>query len=505
MNQAHPTERDGPEHRPKLSLVVVAYDIARELPRTLYTLSALYQRDIVEKDFEVIVVDNGSPQAVDPTIWQDWRGQFRLLRVSRPSPSPANAANQGIAAARADHVGVMIDGARMCSPGLLSQAWRACQTNDHAVVGALGWYLGYDYQRQSMLVGYGPEQEDALLARTDWQQDGYSLFSISAMDESSTDGWHAPVAEFNAIFMHRERWDDLQGFDTRFDMPGGGLVNLDLCKRALEAPQAQAIVLLGEATFHQQHGGVATNTPLDQALRDWTRWSEQYETIRGKPYDLPHTQRSIQYWGSLPPSMRLHYLRALAFPSQAAAREAHPMGSAFNVQHWAMPSHVWREADLTPQQTAIRELLAQALTQERYSELAAACRHLRRDMPEWGAPQHLLSLVCAWSPHGEAPPPKDGESGDLLETLTTLLCAGAEASHPTAQANAAQAELQHLRAEMALAQSREALWHTSVHQLTHELSLAQSELQTTYASLSWRLTAGLRAVHTWIQKARRPR
>ena len=33
-----------------LSVVVVAYDIARELPRTLHSLSATYQRDIAADD-----------------------------------------------------------------------------------------------------------------------------------------------------------------------------------------------------------------------------------------------------------------------------------------------------------------------------------------------------------------------------------------------------------------------------------------------------------------------
>ena len=45
-----------------LSVVVVAHDMARELPRTLRTLSVPYQRGIDSTAFEVIVVDNGSPE-----------------------------------------------------------------------------------------------------------------------------------------------------------------------------------------------------------------------------------------------------------------------------------------------------------------------------------------------------------------------------------------------------------------------------------------------------------
>ena len=51
--------------KPAVSVVVVVYNMAREAPRTLYSLSAAYQRDISAEDYEVIVVDNGSTPAFD--------------------------------------------------------------------------------------------------------------------------------------------------------------------------------------------------------------------------------------------------------------------------------------------------------------------------------------------------------------------------------------------------------------------------------------------------------
>src|SRR4051812_34577202 len=46
---------------PDLSVVVVAYCMARELPRTLQSLGAEYQTGIDDGQVEVLVVDNGSP------------------------------------------------------------------------------------------------------------------------------------------------------------------------------------------------------------------------------------------------------------------------------------------------------------------------------------------------------------------------------------------------------------------------------------------------------------
>ena len=45
---------------PSLSVVIVIYNMEREARRSLYALSAAYQRDVTPDDYEVVVVDNGS-------------------------------------------------------------------------------------------------------------------------------------------------------------------------------------------------------------------------------------------------------------------------------------------------------------------------------------------------------------------------------------------------------------------------------------------------------------
>jgi cellulose synthase/poly-beta-1,6-N-acetylglucosamine synthase-like glycosyltransferase len=54
---------------PKLSVVVVVYNIPREVARTLLSLSANYQRDIPPGDHEVIVVDNDSSTGKGSHPW----------------------------------------------------------------------------------------------------------------------------------------------------------------------------------------------------------------------------------------------------------------------------------------------------------------------------------------------------------------------------------------------------------------------------------------------------
>ena len=423
-----------PPVQPCLSVMVVAYNMARELPRTLYTLSAQYQRDIDPHMYEVVVLDNGSTPPVPESLCDDlqaWPGQFRVVRIAPASPSPVPAINIGLSQARGRYIGVMIDGARMCSPGLLGQALQVCQGVPDAVVGALGWYLGPDFQRQAMQRGYDQEREDALLASIDWRKDGYQLYTIASMDESSMDGWYAPVSEFNALFMSQVLWQRLGGYDPGFDMPGGGLANLDICKRALELPETQGVLLRGEATFHQVHGGTATNTPVKKAIADWDRWCEDYFNLRGHAYSPPQPSRPLWHFGHLPKQAALHYFRAFALSPQAHNTEQFVLENNFQPATWAMPKAVWQpeEKQGLPKisiQEEVAHLLAYALRWQAYADVLQACRWLYEQYPRWSAPQHLLSLLAPWLPHAE----KDASPNPLLKNIQEVL--NGQSSYPDA-------------------------------------------------------------------------
>jgi glycosyltransferase involved in cell wall biosynthesis len=299
------------ERKPDVSVVVVVYNIPKEAPRTLHSLSAAYQRSIDPDDYEVIVVDNGSTPPVEQQLIDGLSGNFRLIRIDQGHPSPAQALNRGLAEARGDIIGVMIDGARMVTPGLLHFARHGARLYDKAVVATLGWYLGPDFQWRSMESGYDRAREDALLASIEWPTDGYRLFEIGSMDESSVDGWFKPIAESNALFLRREFWDMLGGLDERFDAPGGGLLNLDTYNRAIEWPDAQLVVLLGEATFHQLHGGTNTNKPLVRQHDNWTHWGAQYANIRGRPYETARPTDPPTCLGTVPRPMLARFTRAV--------------------------------------------------------------------------------------------------------------------------------------------------------------------------------------------------
>lgn len=270
-------------HSLKLSVVIISYNMKRELPRTIRSLSTAMQRDIGSETYEIIIVDNGSTEPFDHDRCRQLGDNISIHRVANATPSPVLAINQGLALARGELIGVFIDGARMASPRLLATALDAARLHRRPIIGTLAFHLGTDVQMRSIADGYCQHVEDRLLASVDWAADGYRLFAISVFAGSSADGWFVVPAETNALFLTREHWQALGGYDPAFVSPGGGLVNLDTWSRACADPSGRLMLLLGEATFHQVHGGIATNSTAS----NWPLFHDEYRRLRGRDYVQP--------------------------------------------------------------------------------------------------------------------------------------------------------------------------------------------------------------------------
>lgn len=330
--------------KPKVSVIVIIYNMQREAPRTLHSLSPAYQREISAEDYEVLVYENGSDAPLSQAQIDDLPDNFRYHYIENASPSPVFALNQGLREARGDVVGTMIDGARIVTPGILARALGAAQTHSRPVVATLGWYLGHDLQRHALQNGYSKEAEDQLLQDINWPDEPYRLFEIAVQDESSTDGWFSVIAESNALFMRKEQWQELGGFDERFDAAGGGLINLDTFYRACTWPGAQLLMLTDEATFHQTHGGTATNTPPEVQQSNIEQWRAQYREIRGEDFSPLENANRILY-GKLRPEMARAFARSLVNPTirrHSGTPEHHNlMGRIpFNTGFWCNQHHV---------------------------------------------------------------------------------------------------------------------------------------------------------------------
>jgi hypothetical protein len=189
-----------------LSVVVVVHGMARELPRTLLSLAPDYQRGVDAEEYEIGIVDNGSPCPIDEVVLAAFPGLLRAARVEPAPASPAHAANVGLEMAAGAVVGLIIDGARMASPGRLAIAKLAMLLADRPIVVTPGHHLGSTRHMEARDTGYAQWTEDRLLDDIDWEVDGYRLFEVSTLAGSSGRGWFGQTGESSALFMLLETW-----------------------------------------------------------------------------------------------------------------------------------------------------------------------------------------------------------------------------------------------------------------------------------------------------------
>jgi glycosyltransferase involved in cell wall biosynthesis len=366
----------------RLSVVVVVHDMPNAAPRSLFTLSPAYQRGLTDDDYEVIVVDNGSSAPLPADVIARLPPNVRCVSVSRPSPSPAPAANFGLTLARGDVVGLILDGARLATPHLLSFGLRAAESHPRAVVTTVGLLLGYGPPAQFV----STDDADAaalterILAGIDWPRDPDRLFEVARLDGSV--GWFGIGFESSALFLPRGLWTELGGLDERFDEPGGGFVALDLYARSLALPDCEPMLLLGEGTVHQPHGGVSTDRPMHDLIQRFTRWRDRYIALHG--HDLRLQSPTLTYFGSLPASWRVQFIAWILRATLNEAPELAPLLARIDAAV---------AGDPTPQGSAWTELYA---VKRGLLDLTAAADAAARDAAAWRAAYDALRTSWSW-------------------------------------------------------------------------------------------------------------
>jgi glycosyltransferase involved in cell wall biosynthesis len=284
---------------PLISMIVILYNMRREAKRTLLSLSAAYQEDIAPGQYEVLVVENGSSAPVDEAFVRQFGDNFRYYRLQNAPSSPAYALNYGIARSKGRFTGLMIDGAHVLTPRVLAYAGKLATASACPIVAVRRFFLGGGQQPETTQRGYTQKVEDELLESIGWPNEPYRLFEIATFMGKIRPGWFGQLMETNCLILPRSVLDAIGGCDERFDRPGGGFLNLDLFTRASEYPGAELFVLLGEGSFHQVHGGTTTNVAPEEAEARVETYRQDYERIRGRPYEVPSVQ--MDFFGPLHP------------------------------------------------------------------------------------------------------------------------------------------------------------------------------------------------------------
>jgi cephalosporin hydroxylase len=233
--------------------------------------------------------------------------------------SPVLALNRGIAAARGEHLAIMIDGAHVLTPGVLRFGMLGLQSYAPAVVATQQWYVGPGQQNDAVDQGYDQDYEDRLFGEIEWPYDGYRLFDIGHFVGDRD--WFDGLWESNCIFVPRKILEQIGCFDESFSMPGGGYANLDLYERVSADPDVTLVSILGEGSFHQVHGGTTTNEGEAEArIKRLDGYRQHYAELRGRFLRGPG--KPVHYVGSLMDSTRRTRARRLTAPAYFRTAQA---------------------------------------------------------------------------------------------------------------------------------------------------------------------------------------
>jgi hypothetical protein len=261
----------------ELHVYVAGFNMENEINNTLYTICDYQAKSSV--DYRVTVLDNGSNP---PMRIGNFDNRVDVRYIENATKSPLGAMNALIAEGHSEFICVVLDGARLWSPGILRKFYNSISLDRSSPSTVTAYHLGPVHQSFSRDYGYDKEAEFLMLEALDWRENGYQLFDVSVLAGANPDGEKGQMNESCCLFLERSLWNKIGGFNEKFVSAGGGFGTLDLFNRLMIETKGQIHVLAGEGCFHQIHGGISTssNPPFIE-------WENEYAQINGELYIKP--------------------------------------------------------------------------------------------------------------------------------------------------------------------------------------------------------------------------
>jgi len=309
---------------PVLSVIVIGYKMAAQLANTLFTLSVPYQQGVSESDYEIIAVENASTDNFDEETLSSLGSNIRFFRREETAHTPVPAINFAFSKCRGRIIGLMIDGARMLTPRVIQYVLMAEKLSENSLIVVPGYQLGEQVQHLNVSNGYDEISEKELLDTIAWRENGYELFSVSSISWANERGYFQPMMECNCLFSSADNFENIGYADKRFDLRGGGSINLHIFRSLGLLEDNLFVILPGEGSFHQFHGGVTTSE-----YSDWTTavtshskqlqsiWNNEFHGLRREPVLLgavTHWAQSFLQFSSAKSEMRFNRMLNKGLP-----------------------------------------------------------------------------------------------------------------------------------------------------------------------------------------------
>ena len=250
--------------------------------RTIHSLKKTFQK-VINFEYEVILIDNNSDHPIEESLITTLPKYFRYVYFNTSSKSPCRALNYGVEISKYKNVCMMIDGARLITPGVMTNFNKILVKDNNAMVETIGWHIGPSVHQEAKFTGYNEEKEYELLKKIDWKNNPYKLKDYSTLSKSSVKGIYEVIAESNCFVISKHNYWRVGGFDEKFVSAGGGFANLDIYKRMVEDEIVNVYRLKEEGNFHQIHSGASTSDSFDME-----KALNEYNSLRGRPYNIPN-------------------------------------------------------------------------------------------------------------------------------------------------------------------------------------------------------------------------
>tara|TARA_Y100000589_G_scaffold236148_1_gene223578 strand:- start:4623 stop:5432 length:810 start_codon:yes stop_codon:yes gene_type:complete len=258
-----------------LSIIIGSYELTHQISNTVTSIFSALSH--CELSAEIIIADNSKNlKAIDNL-------DINLFNVDVIDFSQLNIAihasmNLAVQRASGHYLCLMIDGARLWSPNILRDVDQCL--SQRSVVHVPNYQLGSDYQMYGNHSDTSFKHEHELL-----QNCGWPFLNTPQLIDSSFLEPHAGIGptvfESNCLFLSREIWDEINGYDLQFKRKDGGFASADLLTRLIEH-DCKLMILPDAGTFHQFHYGTTTSSP-DQTRTALKEMTLEYFQIRSKP------------------------------------------------------------------------------------------------------------------------------------------------------------------------------------------------------------------------------
>ena len=321
----------------KISVLIFCNDIQEAIINTLHSLRHEYQ-NFDPNLYEVLILENPSQNNLSANQIHDLPSNF-FYNLNTHKKSLTESLNQLSNQANGNYLLIIPDGAKILSKGVLKYCHQAIKISSKCIVAFHSYNIGvYQDDMEKNEVLHLKKIEKEFLKET-FPKFADNLLNNASWADSSSAGSFFQMSESNCLFLTKQLWNKIDGFDERLDSIDERIVNLDLYNRVLENKDHKLFFVLGEGTFHQFNSKESKNS----VVKNFEKYKSKYFEITKKNWNSSK-RNDYDFLGRVYPSS-LKLLKQSLISTISNYSRNRPQNTQINIQE--VIKYNYEEIDLT--------------------------------------------------------------------------------------------------------------------------------------------------------------